>query len=73
MQIKFKVTKWENHMECTRNIVWANKQKVSLILLVFQSKLIAEHEAEEEQWKGKTFSGFTNVHILGGIYAWLSF
>ena len=47
----------------------SKQAKVSLIPLVFQSKFIAEHEAEEEQWKGKTFSDFTNVHLLGGIYA----
>ena len=56
----------KSHYGMYKKYCMSIQAKVSLIPLVFQSKLIAEHEAEEEQWKGLDF---TNVNLLDGIYA----
>ena len=48
-------------------------EKLVSSLLLLSLNWPAEHEAKEEQWKQKTFSESTNVRLLGGIYAKLSF
>ena len=50
-----------------------HEKLVSASLLLLSLNWPAEHEAKEEQWKQKTFSESTNVSLLGGIYAKLSF
>ena len=48
-------------------------EKLVSSLLLLSLNWPAEHEAKEEQWKGKTFFESTNVSLLDGIYAKLSF